>query len=320
MFAIRFHGRGGQGAKTASRILGTAAFLEGFQAQDSPLYGAERRGAPVSAYTRLAKAPIRERGVITRPDLVVVADESLIEDVAARVLDGVTERTALFVNSAVSANELRARFGVNARVSTLDLTSRALQAFGKVVALSAPLGAVACRLLGLQRRSMATALTRELEDLHLPAATIQANQALAGDCYDSVPLVTVDEATPAVGRGASLWSPVYEPPTKGTAMIMASGNAPLRKTGDWRTLRPVLVPEKCNGCFLCFAYCPEAAIRMAQGDKPVIDYDHCKGCMLCVEECPTRALVAVRETEVRETGVKGATGVKSDSRRMRGLA
>ena len=296
MFAVRFHGRGGQGAKTASRILGTAAFLEGFQAQDSPLYGAERRGAPVAAYTRLAKEPIRERGVIVRPDLVVVADESLIEDAAARVLDGVTERTALFVNSAAAAKDLCARLGVQARVSTLDITGLALQAFGKVVALSAPLGAVACRLLGLARERMTEALTRELEDLHLPAAMIQANQTLAGDCFESVPPVTVDESAPAVSRLVSLWSPVYEPPTKGTAMISASGNAPLRKTGDWRTLRPVLVPEKCNGCFLCFAYCPEAAIRMAQGDKPVIDYDHCKGCMLCVEECPTRALVSVRET------------------------
>jgi 2-oxoacid:acceptor oxidoreductase delta subunit (pyruvate/2-ketoisovalerate family) len=85
-------------------------------------------------------------------------------------------------------------------------------------------------------------------------------------------------------------------------MISASGNAPLRKTGDWRTLRPVLVPEKCNGCFLCFAYCPEAAIRMAEGDKPVIDYDHCKGCMLCVEECPTKALVAEREMHATGSG------------------
>jgi 2-oxoacid:acceptor oxidoreductase gamma subunit (pyruvate/2-ketoisovalerate family) len=61
MQAIRFHGRGGQGAKTASRILGTAAFFEGYQAQDSPIYGAERRGAPVAAFTRIAKEPIHER-------------------------------------------------------------------------------------------------------------------------------------------------------------------------------------------------------------------------------------------------------------------
>lgn len=74
MEAVRFHGRGGQGAKTASRILGTAAFLSGLIAQDSPIYGAERRGAPVAAFTRIAREPIRERGVIAHPDVLCVAD------------------------------------------------------------------------------------------------------------------------------------------------------------------------------------------------------------------------------------------------------
>jgi len=86
MIRVRFHGRGGQGAKTASRIVGAAAFREGFTAQDSPVYGAERRGAPVAAYTRLAHGPILERGVISRPNLVVVADETLLDDPAAGVM------------------------------------------------------------------------------------------------------------------------------------------------------------------------------------------------------------------------------------------
>jgi pyruvate ferredoxin oxidoreductase gamma subunit len=308
MLAIRFHGRGGQGAKTASRILGTAAFFEGYDVQDSPIYGAERRGAPVAAYTRIEKGPIRERGVIARPDLVVVADESLIQDPAARVFEGVHGNMTLFVNTAASSEQLRAHYGLPGRISSSDLTDLVLKAFGKVGALSAPLGAVASRLLGLKLSSLAQALTRELEELHLPAAMIRANQAVAASCYEAVPWAPVESSVKAVSQPASLWSPVYESPTKGTAMISVSGNAPLRKTGDWRTLRPVLVPEKCNGCFLCFVYCPEAAIRMAESDKPVIDYDHCKGCMLCVEECPTAALVSVREHEARETGETGGKG------------
>ncbi|HET8722413.1 MAG TPA: 2-oxoacid:acceptor oxidoreductase family protein, partial [Nitrospira sp.] len=99
MLAIRFHGRGGQGAKTASRIVGTAAFLEGFQAQDSPIYGAERRGAPLAAFTRIAREPIRERGVIARPDVVIVGDPSLIPEPGARLFEGVDERTVIFINS-----------------------------------------------------------------------------------------------------------------------------------------------------------------------------------------------------------------------------
>ena len=71
MFRIRFHGRGGQGMKTASRILGSAFFLEGYEVQDAPRYGAERRGAPIFAYVRASRKAINERGVIQHPDLVV---------------------------------------------------------------------------------------------------------------------------------------------------------------------------------------------------------------------------------------------------------
>ncbi len=68
MFRIRFHGRGGQGMKTASRVLGTALHREGFTVQDAPRYGAERRGAPVFAYVRANRRPIDERGAMPVPD------------------------------------------------------------------------------------------------------------------------------------------------------------------------------------------------------------------------------------------------------------
>ncbi len=93
----------------------------------------------------------------------------------------------------------------------------------------------------------------------------------------------------------SLHIPRYEAPTRGTARISAAGNSVLRETGGWRTFRPVLRADKCNGCWLCFAYCPEGVITMNRDDKPVVDYAHCKGCQICVHECPTQALTAERE-------------------------
>lgn len=297
MRSIRFHGRGGQGAKTASRILGTAAFLEGYEAQDSPIYGAERRGAPVSAFTRMAKAPIRERGLIVHPDLVVVADASLIEDPAARVLDGIHERTAVFVNSPLHPEEFRAQTPLPGRLTTLDLTDIALQQFGKRGAISALLGAVAGRLVGLRQESVREAIARELADLGLAAPVIERNQVIALQCYEAVRTVPLEPAPPHPIALMPLQAPVYESPTRGTARISAAGNSILRETGGWRTFRPVLVPDKCNGCWLCFSYCPEGVISMNQEDRPVIDYAHCKGCQICVHECPTDALVAEREPE-----------------------
>ena len=99
MFRIRFHGRGGQGMKTASRVLGSAFFLEDFEVQDAPRYGAERRGAPIFAYVRASRERINERGIIRNPDLVVVADDSLIPVPAAGVLQGLHRHTVMLINS-----------------------------------------------------------------------------------------------------------------------------------------------------------------------------------------------------------------------------
>jgi pyruvate ferredoxin oxidoreductase gamma subunit len=297
VLSIRFHGRGGQGAKTASRIVGTAAFLEGYQAQDSPIYGAERRGAPVAAFTRIDKKPIHERGLIAHPDLVVIADASLMQDPAARVLDGIEERTAVFVNSPLTAEQVQTQTSLSGRVTTLDLTDIALQQFGKRSAISALLGAVAGRLVGLRQESIREAIVRELADLGLATSVIERNQAVALQCYAAVPMVSVTAGAPQPIASAGLQVPTYESPTRGTARISTAANSILRETGGWRTFRPVLVPDKCNGCWLCFVYCPDGVISMTKDDKPVIDYDHCKGCQICVHECPTEALVAEREKE-----------------------
>jgi pyruvate ferredoxin oxidoreductase gamma subunit len=297
MVAIRFHGRGGQGAKTASRIVGTAAFLEGFQAQDFPIYGAERRGAPVAAFARIDSGPIKQRGVIAHPDLVVIADASLIQDPAARVLDGIEERTAVFVNSPLAAEQLQSQTLLPGRLTTLDLTDIALHQFGKGGAISALLGAVAGRLIGLHPEPIRKAIAGELADLGLAASQIERNQAAALQCYDTVRTVPVVPGAPQPTASAQLQVPTYESPTRGTARISAAANSILRETSGWRTFRPVLVPDKCNGCWLCFAYCPEGVISMTQDDRPVVDYAHCKGCQICVHECPTEALVAEREKE-----------------------
>jgi hypothetical protein len=119
---IRFHGRGGHRIKTASRILGTAAFLSSYQVQDSPVYGAERRGVAISAFTRIDRDPILERGVIERPDLIVFGDETLLGDPAAETVIGrplrshgprpigdarETDRLVKFLTSWCGANNLK---------------------------------------------------------------------------------------------------------------------------------------------------------------------------------------------------------------------
>ena len=109
MLRIRLHGRGGQGIKTASQILGTAAFLSGYQSQDFPLYGAERRGAPIVAFTRISPEPILERGPISIPDLLLIGDETLLEDPQAAPLCGSDELTVVFINSTKDSQSSKKR-------------------------------------------------------------------------------------------------------------------------------------------------------------------------------------------------------------------
>lgn len=146
---IRWHGRGGQGAISSAQILAHAAHLAGFLGVTSaPTFGAERRGAPVTAATRLSREPLRIFSQIETPDIVVVLDDSLLE--CADATNGLKEGGWLLVNSLRPPVSL----GLNGRyqVATADATSVArecsLVVAGSVIVNTAMLGALA-RATGL---------------------------------------------------------------------------------------------------------------------------------------------------------------------------
>jgi len=122
MHEIRWHGRGGQGAVTSAKLLADAAFRSGFAGVTSaPSFGAERRGAPVTASTRLSDEQIRVYSQVTTPDIVVVLDESLLEvGGAAR---GLKEGGTVVVNTTRPASELGLPAGT--RVFASDVTGAA---------------------------------------------------------------------------------------------------------------------------------------------------------------------------------------------------
>ena len=102
---IRWHGRGGQGAKTASLLLADAAFNTGKYIQGFPEYGPERMGAPITAYNRISDMPIRIHSNIYEPDYVVVVDDTLLESVD--VTAGLKEDGAIVINRTKTAEELK---------------------------------------------------------------------------------------------------------------------------------------------------------------------------------------------------------------------
>ena len=121
MYRIRLHGRGGQGIQTGARVLGSAFFAQGFEVQDAPRYGAERRGAPLFATVRASRVPVRERGAVARADHDQVGDATLLGVRAAGVLDGVDERTWLLIASDLDGATWTRRLGRGGRVATFPM-------------------------------------------------------------------------------------------------------------------------------------------------------------------------------------------------------
>ena len=105
MIEIRWHGRGGQGAKTASLLLADAAFNTGKYIQGFPEYGPERMGAPITAYNRISSSPIRIHSNIYEPDYVVVVDDTLLESVD--VTAGLKEDGAIVINTTKNGEDLK---------------------------------------------------------------------------------------------------------------------------------------------------------------------------------------------------------------------
>ena len=134
---IRWHGRGGQGAKTAALLLadvafktGDVCFKTGAYVQGFPEYGPERMGAPITAYNRISRNEIRVHSNIYTPDLVVVVDESLLESVD--VTAGLKKEGAIIVNTPKSAEEIRDELnGYEGNVYTVDARRISVEALGK---------------------------------------------------------------------------------------------------------------------------------------------------------------------------------------------
>ena len=130
LIEIRWHGRGGQGAKTASLLLADAAFNTGKYIQGFPEYGPERMGAPMTAYNRISTNPIRVHSNVYEPDYVVVVDDTLLS--AVDVTSGLKEDGAILINTTKSIDEIKPLLkGYNGNVYTIDARKISEDALGK---------------------------------------------------------------------------------------------------------------------------------------------------------------------------------------------
>lgn len=130
LIEIRWHGRGGQGAKTASLLLADAAFNTGKYIQGFPEYGPERMGAPITAYNRISDKPITIHSNIYEPDYVVVVDDTLLDSVD--VTAGLKKTGAIVINTTKDSEEIKKSLkGYEGEVYKIDARKISIEALGK---------------------------------------------------------------------------------------------------------------------------------------------------------------------------------------------
>ena len=181
MFAVRIHGRGGQGVVTAAELLSLAAFLEGRHAQAFPSFGSERTGAPVVAFCRIDDREIRVREPITAPDALIVQDPTLLHQVD--VFGGLAPDGLVLLNSSSSPSEL----GIDElgdRVVTVPATQLAREHLGRPLPGPALLGGFAALTDVVSLESVLAAIAERF-----PRSVAAGNAAAARAAHAAVEAV-----------------------------------------------------------------------------------------------------------------------------------
>ncbi len=142
LFEVRWHGRGGQGAKTAALLFGEAAMSTGKHIQAFPEYGPERMGAPVQSFNRISAKPIRTHQGVENPDVVIVLDVSLIEQVD--VVSGLDPKDGVLVlNTALEPAAIKQQLGFAGKICTVDASKIAVETIGANIPNTPMMGALA---------------------------------------------------------------------------------------------------------------------------------------------------------------------------------
>ena len=265
VIGVRIHGRGGQGGVTASRLLATAAYYDGKFSQAIPMYGTERRGAPVTAYVRVDDVRVRERELVHTPDIVMVLDPLL--STRQTMADNMAEGGLLLLNAAYPPEEVKT--GGNIRVATVNATSIALETLRRPITNTAILGAFAKAVGWPKLESIEKAIRKQFSG-RIADMNIEAIKRSYDECSEVIP-------APVKTAGES-------------EAIAVGGYGVLKDVSSWRVFQPVIDMDKCTGCKNCWIYCPETAIKWTDENKPEIEWRKCKGCGICVNECPVEAI------------------------------
>ena len=314
MIEILWHGRGGQGAFTAARLLGAAASLSGERfALAFPSFGPERRGAPMRAFTKISDTPIGDRSAVSKADFVIYLDGTLLD---ANWADELKPGGICLVNSTDAP--------ADPRLLAIDADGMAKELLGRPIPNTVFLGALtACGCVTrddieeairgympakLHEKNIAVveraaALVAEMlagrngaGGQDAPAAATAASASSTSVAHDRSPHAQLDHV-------CTLRSEV--PPLEDFVNTTCYEAGYLTQiNAGWRNVRPVVNAAACTGCLQCYMVCPDGVIYKVPADNKAgvgvaVDLDFCKGCGVCASACKFDALAMVSEAAAK---------------------
>lgn len=280
----------------AAQTLAEASVIEGNYAVAFPFFGAERRGAPVLAFTRIDNKKIYIKTQVYAPDCVVVLDDSLLDTID--VVAGLKSEGSVVINSKDKPEDID--LGKEIKTATVDATSVALEILKAPVTNTAILGALAKATGIVKLESIEEAIKRRFGE-KLGERIGERNALAAHTAYTK----TVIGKSRGVKKlePKKQWLPTHQELPVGGALVegkteagfIGPGSFVENKVMGWATFRPLRDREKCTMCLLCWFYCPEGTIvRISDKGDLMTNYDYCKGCGVCANECPVDAIQMVR--------------------------
>lgn len=181
MIEIRIHGRGGQGAVTTGQIIAIASLYDGKYAQTFPLFGVERRGAPVEAFARIDNVPINLRSQVHNPDVVMVLDPTLV--FSTDITKGLKEKGTIIVNTSKKPKDLKIKGNYN--IHTIDASEIAIRIFKRPIVNTPILGAFSAITDIISLKSMMKAIDEKFS-ASKGKAIAEMNKKAVKEVYDMV--------------------------------------------------------------------------------------------------------------------------------------
>ena len=329
MIEVIWHGRGGQGAFTAARLLGaTASLTEGLFSLAFPSFGPERRGAPIRAFTKIDTSAIGNRSEVRKADYVVYLDETLFgenwEDelkengkVLLNTKQNFDDEKVISIDASGIAEEVLGRDIPNtvfvallSKLSdtlSLNETREAVQNYMPEKLVSKNLQVVDyVDTLGTFEETPANSQHLEDKDFRAsqahpprPIRDFAHPRSLPDALAEALPNRNSSSSIRGARSGTSLKIPTLhyttpKPEEFSHNTCWEAGFLTTKNCG-WRTLRPVVNVDKCTGCLKCYMDCPDGCVFKVDEKNVEIDYDFCKGCGICSKSCKFEAIEMMPE-------------------------